>query len=220
MGSGRVSLGNSHEFRDISGGESEAEEILGEAGLEADDWQRRRLGWRAGTATPFQEDFRDRHARRLFAGEHRGEVDAHIRQAGDHAAVGAEEVRVVVVVAAFVTTQLEPPDVVTQFGPRDHSDFGEVHQVAVDGGLVEALRHEFYCQFGVTDGGAGFDQFPENGNPSRRAAEARLTNPGLKIGQRLGGGKVCGHEILVVLKRGQAPDAPAAGADAIVIALD
>ncbi len=76
------------------------------------------------------------------------QAEGRLRNAGDLAAVFAEEVRVVV--GFVVADQFETPDVVAEFAFVDQARFNEVVEVAEDGRLVGGEVFDFHGDFAVS----------------------------------------------------------------------
>jgi len=51
-----------------------------------------------------------------------------------------------------LVAQLEPPDVIAQFGPADEPRIDQIGQIPKHGGLVEAERHQLFGDLSVADG--------------------------------------------------------------------
>ena len=77
------------------------------------------------------------------------EPDHFVGQTRDIAAVGADEVGVGLRVRGAFTAKLESPDVIADVGSGHETGLGEIDEVAIDGGAVEAFAVELFVDFGV-----------------------------------------------------------------------
>ena len=84
------------------------------------------------------------------------------------------------------TAEFEPPDVVAVFGTREEADFTEIHQIAIDGGLVKSERCESVGKIGVRQWAGSVLKFLKDGDPGRGTAEAGFPDTIPKF--RRGGG--------------------------------
>lgn len=126
---------------------------------------------------PFEEDFGEFADRGFLGSRERGNADGHIGKTGNFAAIQAEKMGVFVIVVMAGAAEFKPPDVVAMLGPVDEPRFAQIHEVAVDGGLVEAQGGESGSQIGVGEGAGGFLQVLENGDASRGAAQTCFADP-------------------------------------------
>lgn len=117
----------------------------------------------------------------------RGDRHPHIVEARHLAAGGAQEVRVTAVVAAVsvMPADLESPDVITNLDAIEQPGLGQLREVSVDRGAVEAPARQGREHVRVSPGPLGRLEVLEHGQSGRRAPQAGSANSrsaGLSVG--------------------------------------
>src|SRR5262245_42852368 len=120
----------------------------------------------AALAASFEQHLGDGRHGGPFAAGRGADADRDVVQAGDFAAIEAEEMRVLRVVLRSLAAPLEAPHMVPQFEPGKDAGLGQLHEVAVDGGLVVAQRAQPRCDVGVAQGAPCLAQLAEHRDAS------------------------------------------------------
>lgn len=101
--------------------------------------------------------------------------DAHygLREASDHAAAAADEMGVLLVPMAWAArNQLEAPNVIPHVGAPHQADLGQIQQIAVDGGPVEAAPDQAIGELAMTQRATSLDQLAEHFDSRERGSQA------------------------------------------------
>jgi hypothetical protein len=97
----------------------------------------------------------------------------HVVEAGDFAAGRTDKVRVLVVMmAATACRGFEPPDPVAEFDASHEFCLGELRQVSVDRGPIEAEFVEGLADFGMRPWAGSSLEMPEHSHSGRGAPQA------------------------------------------------
>jgi len=118
-----------------------------------------------------------------------GDAKIEPLNAAHHAAIGAQEVHMIIA-RVRPLRELESPHMVPVVGPRKQASVGKVDQVAIHGRPIEPLRYELVGELRVAHGSSRAVETIEHGDPRGRAPEPYASNGGaqyLNVGRT-----VCG----------------------------
>jgi hypothetical protein len=122
-------------------------------------WPTLQASWAAGVAAALQLDLDRSRRDRSRNASRRHEAHHAVRQARHFAAAGAEKVRMtgasrpmLGAMVLLAPSDLEAPDVVAKVRSRDQPRVGEVDEVAVDRGSVEAEFRQALIDLSVAEG--------------------------------------------------------------------
>lgn len=122
-------------------------------------------------ALPLQEDFGDVPEGRTLGPLGWSNLHLDVRQAGDGAAVRADEVRVLSSFMGVPPAHLEPPGMIPRVQSRQQAGIGEFHQAAVERGLVKTRGNKLIRHFGMAERLIGRGQMLQHGNSRGRAPQ-------------------------------------------------
>jgi len=84
------------------------------------------------------------------------------RQAGDVAAIGAHEMRMLTVLPGRRLRQLVAPDAIAELGADEHAGLSQRKQVSVDGNPIQGAAGEPIGELGMADGRAQVCELPQH----------------------------------------------------------